>query len=481
MHSIDITELVSRNPRVLLLKKEAKALYKKNKTNNLMPDSLTGCQEIVAKKHGYKNWHHFYTTTKNLYNQNVTEFIYSQEPIKDALALGYDPLRGLNLYMPQEQARKHTLILGENFQDIHYQITKQIVDSGKPLVYLTNQNKSDWIEKMKKYSIDGGIKNNIRNISISSTSLIPSTDTFPHHLPVNSEQLITLLGSFFSIHNDDIYYKTPDSILWKKKSNHFISALSNMVCYLYEQNIIKTIDFKTINHYLRLENFVSLYEKRATVPDYVIKPLEYYLLEIIGYRIDLAIQPDSVQEQHGYIHMIMSMTLGTLFDSYGSNFSEQSTLQYKDLTNLNLFITFPNSEGSDNNLLITQFFLLMIGFQLSNNPTLDNMPTVFLDNLPLYHYVQSDKFPHITPRHTHYALIFSYSSKEALTGTKNALVQNSAINKIGTTITGDIEQLPEISLNNLTFSQDILNDSYDTNPSYIAFSNRKIYPLDIIK
>lgn len=60
--------LVACHPTVLKFKRESKSLHKDLKSKQV---TLMQCQEIIAKQHGFNNYHHFLQMIKKYYTEGL--------------------------------------------------------------------------------------------------------------------------------------------------------------------------------------------------------------------------------------------------------------------------------------------------------------------------------------------------------------------------------------------------------------------------
>lgn len=103
--------------------------------------------------------------------------------------------------------------------------------------------------------------------------------------------------------------------MWKGRAISLISAVIMALVYLRDEGEI-LLDVEKIREYLSLVNIIDLY-KRKDLPHHVKEALKGYLVSLPGFDEKASKQSETVGEQHGYLQMQFTRTLGSLADSYG--------------------------------------------------------------------------------------------------------------------------------------------------------------------
>jgi intracellular multiplication protein IcmO len=108
--------------------------------------------------------------------------------------------------------------------------------------------------------------------------------------------------------------------MWKGRAAVFMGALLRALVYLRNQGQL-LLDIDTVRKYFTMKTIIELSE-RDDIPLKYLDGLQQYVINLPGYINPTSSnpnpeQPDTVNEQHGYITMQYTETFGLLADTYG--------------------------------------------------------------------------------------------------------------------------------------------------------------------
>lgn len=189
--------------------------------------------------------------------------------------------------------------------------------------------------------LTGGAENAGKN---SESRLSNTTNPFAHG---TSDQLRELIVGLMRDSGGD-------GDMWKGRASALLAGLLRCLVALRERGEIQ-LNVQTIRDYMPLDKVVEL-TRRTDLTDYSILPLRKYLLELPGYSEEDALAGDispKAYEQHGYLTMQLTETLGDLGDTYGHIFNTPlGEVDFKDVVfnRRILFVMLPALEKSPDSL-----------------------------------------------------------------------------------------------------------------------------------
>lgn len=106
-----------------------------------------------------------------------------------------------------------------------------------------------------------------------------------------------------------------DGAMWKGRAISLISGIMMALVWLRDNKGL-LLDVDQIRKFLVLEEIQTL-SKRKDMPPHIIEAIESYLVSLPGYNPKSPKQSETVNDQHGYLHMQFTKILGSLSDTYG--------------------------------------------------------------------------------------------------------------------------------------------------------------------
>lgn len=106
-----------------------------------------------------------------------------------------------------------------------------------------------------------------------------------------------------------------DNAMWKGRAISLISGIMMALVWLRDNKGL-LLDVDQIRKFLILEEIQTL-SKRKDMPPHIIEAIEAYLVSLPGYNPKSPKQSETVNDQHGYLHMQFTKILGSLSDTYG--------------------------------------------------------------------------------------------------------------------------------------------------------------------
>ncbi len=145
-----------------------------------------------------------------------------------------------------------------------------------------------------------------------------------------------------------------DGDMWKGRASALLAGLLRCLVALRDRGEIQ-LNVQTIRDQMPLDKVIEL-TRRTDLSDYSILPLRKYLLELPGFTEEDALAGDiapKAYEQHGYLTMQLTETLGDLGDTYGHIFrTPLGEVDFKDVVfnRRILFVMLPALEKSPDSL-----------------------------------------------------------------------------------------------------------------------------------
>ena len=374
----NMDNLIQNNPAVRNFKRKAKTLQKKLK--EMYPDNpqmaLRKCQDLVVQQHGYKHWHEFTTTIKNLYVAKHTTDVFQYEALNKIpsfvsklkpINLGYSKTLGMNAWLDKDFLNNHIYLKGDTGvrESLELHLVKQLISDGHPVIYMDGEGNTDQLAKIKQHAIANGREKDIKTLSFgeNTSNYLETNWYFPKNLPFSFHSFTELIISLM----DDM-----EDTMWKTRAISLISVVMMILTYLRDKDEI-ILDWEIIREYLILDVLIKIHKPgnshRIDLPKHTHAALRAYLFSIPGYDDSAVKQNDSVIEQHGYLQMVFTKIIGQLGEIVPSKrgFQEGSAAtvveareRIHELFNGNqiFILSFPNgSQGSVAWGLMSQFFL----------------------------------------------------------------------------------------------------------------------------
>lgn len=256
---------LSYHPQINSFKRQAKELHKEL----LGQVSLMQCQEILAKKNDYNNWHHFLKEKKNQFNIGLKDvnFIVRKDKIEDMdgeyinkdffdeMLMGRDITYNHYKYLNTEGFRTHTLIMGDIHKKYDLFLAKQAIEKNHPISFINGDGDEDTIKELIECAKTNEREGDIKIFNTTHDSVYPE-----YEVGMNSK----ITGSSGGLAELIISCFVPDSekLESEKDTMHaiigFISSISMAVSYERDMNI-KELTWQSLMESLKLDNYISHY------------------------------------------------------------------------------------------------------------------------------------------------------------------------------------------------------------------------------
>lgn len=259
---------LSYHPVIVKLKRESKSLHKELKEKNL---SLMQCQEILAKRYGFNNWHHFFQLIKKQYQiglENIPYVVTPKLENNNNFLIGYDINFGHYKWQDISSMRTHQCIVGENiYKEYDVFLAYQAIEKGNKVFFLNGNNDIDTIELLKSKAISCDRENDLKIIDGLQGH------KFYNNFSMNSGALTDLLYNCIDKEDNDN--------LLHSKIKQFINSL--VMALTYKRDKEKTIlSLEVIKKYLDLNNFIELYN--TELPELTSMIMNDYLISLSGHN-----------------------------------------------------------------------------------------------------------------------------------------------------------------------------------------------------
>lgn len=266
---VGLDVFISYHPVVVRLKRESKNLHKELKPQGF---SLMQCQEIIAKRHGFNNWYHFFQLIKKHYQIGLEQIpfkITTKLEKNDHFLVGYDINFGHYKWQDDSSMRTHQLIIGQDiFKDYDMFLAMQAIEKGNEVVFINGANDPQTIQSLKYHA------NTYRRAEHLKIIDSNSTQKFYNHFCMGSGGLTEIIISCL---------ERDDSDLWMGKKISFLSSL--IMALVYKRDTNKSIlSLELIKEYLDLNKYIEL--SKGDLPHHIKVAMKNYLKLLPDFNLE---------------------------------------------------------------------------------------------------------------------------------------------------------------------------------------------------
>lgn len=306
-----------------------------------------------------------------------------KKPMGDGIFfLGNDMDDGSGIFFNDSDVRTHMLVFGSTgsgktrfLLGMLYQA--MVVGSGAMYVDGKADNTVFWLvyslcrrlgredDLLVINYLTGGVDNNDGKKDPQAAILSNTTNPFAHG---SSEQLRSMIVGLMRESGGD-------GDMWKGRASALLGGLLRCLVAMRDKGEIQ-LNVQSIRDFMPLDRVLEL-TRRRDLSDYAIAPLRKYLLELPGYNEADAEEGElhaKCYEQHGYLTMQLTETLGDLGDTYGHIFNTPlGEVDFKDVVfnRRILFVMLPSLE-KDPDALGNLGKLVVSGVRSALAPALGN-------------------------------------------------------------------------------------------------------------
>lgn len=291
LNNIKMDVLVACHPTVLKFKRESKALHKELKSKQV---TLMQCQEIIAKQHGFNNYHHFMQMIKKYYTEGLESIPFIVTPKlekNENFLMGYDINFGHYKWQDESSLRSHQLVIGEHiFDDYDTFLALQAIERNKEVLFINGRPDKTLANLLKNQAIKYGRENNFKIVDSSNGQKIYN------HFSMSSGALSELI---MSLVNSEM------SPLIKGK---VITLLSGIVMALiYKRDTESSVlSIEKIKQSLELPQLIEIYQEN--LPYHIKKAIKDYFNILPGFTSVESISQLTLQ-QHNLLTDIVKEVL----------------------------------------------------------------------------------------------------------------------------------------------------------------------------
>lgn len=265
LQNIKVDVLVACHPTVLKFKRESKALHKQLKSEKI---SLMQCQEIVAKRNGFNNYHHFMQIIKKHYVEGLESIPYVISPTlekNEKFLIGYDVNFGHYKWQDELSMRTHQLVIGkEIFADYDTFLALQAIEKNKEVLFFNGLPDTKLETVLKKHAKKCGREQDFKVIDKNNEKIY-------NHFSMSSGALAELIMSLVNIDINELI---------KGKVIELLSGL--VMALVYKRDSEKSVlPIEKIKKSLELPQLIEIFQEN--LPYHISKAIKNYLTNLPGF------------------------------------------------------------------------------------------------------------------------------------------------------------------------------------------------------
>lgn len=253
---------ISYHPVVVKLKRESKTLHKELKPEGF---SLMQCQEIIAKRHGFNNWYHFFQLIKKHYQVGLEKIPFVITPKlekNEHFLIGYDINFGHYKWQDEKSMRTHQCVIGEDiYKEYDIFLACQAIEKGNEVFFVNGLNDQVTLYALRNHAIDYRRHENLKIIDKNSELKLYN------HFAMGSGGLAEIIYNCF---DDDV----EDGEFINGRTISLLSSLIMALVYIRDTN--KTVlPLEQIKEYLDLNKFIEL--SKGDLQEHILNSMKGYL------------------------------------------------------------------------------------------------------------------------------------------------------------------------------------------------------------
>jgi intracellular multiplication protein IcmO len=268
---VGLDVFISYHPIVVKLKRESKNLHKELKTQGF---SLMQCQEIISKRYGFNNWHHFFQLIKKHYQiglENIPFVITPKLEKNEHFLIGYDINFGHYKWQNENSMKTHQCIIGkEVFKDYDIFLAQQAIEKGNEVFFLNGLNDQVTLYALRNHAIAYRRQENLKIIDKNSELKLYN------HFAMGSGGLAEII---YNCCDDEV----EDGEFIKGRTISLLSSLIMALAYIRDTS--KTVlQLEQIKESLELNKFIEL--SKGDLPEHIVISMKGYLNSLPDFNVE---------------------------------------------------------------------------------------------------------------------------------------------------------------------------------------------------
>lgn len=262
LQNIKVDVLVACHPSVLKFKREAKALHKQSKSEKL---TLQQCQEIIAKRNGFNNYHHFIQTIKKFYVEGLESIPYVITPNlekNENFLIGYDVNFGHYKWQDESSMRLQQLVIGSDiYDDYDTFLALQSIEKNKEVLFINGRPDSKLETILKNHAIKHGREKDFKIFDQNHEKIY-------NHFSMSSGALAEMIMSMVNIEINELI-----------KGKIIALLVGVIMALVYKRDSEKSVlPIEKIKQSLELHKMIELYQE--DLPYHIKKAIKDYLTSL---------------------------------------------------------------------------------------------------------------------------------------------------------------------------------------------------------
>lgn len=347
LNNIKMDVLVACHPTVLKFKRESKALHKELKSKQV---TLMQCQEIIAKQHGFNNYHHFMQMIKKYYTEGLESIPFIVTPKlekNENFLMGYDINFGHYKWQDESSLRSHQLVIGEHiFDDYDTFLALQAIEKNNEVLFINGRPDSKLETILKQKATQCGREKDFKVVDKNNEKIY-------NHFSMSSGALSELIMSLVNAETSQLI------------KGKVIALLSGIVMALiYKRDTDKTVlSIEKIKQSLELDQLIEIYKEN--LPYHIKKAIKDYFNILPGFTSIESIS-QLTQQQHNLLTDIVKEVLDKII-SLNILSNNSSAIHMDSLLHRDKSIYLFNAPDNFHQMFLTNFLKKAVYSQLGSS------------------------------------------------------------------------------------------------------------------